>query len=99
MTDPSPTPEPNSPAPEPSPPEPPSPSPESGEREKEIDLNPLFPEAEGDLNALFPDPEIKRLLKSIQKNKKDLHNLRERFTQENPLDDEGEEEEGPADED
>jgi hypothetical protein len=59
--------------------------------EKEIDLNLLFPDAEADLNALFPDEDIKHLLKSVTKNKKDLHSLKERFVQENETDDDSEE--------
>ena len=39
--------------------------------DQEIDLNELFPDAETDLNNLFPDTEVKHLLKSIVKNKKD----------------------------
>jgi len=54
--------------------------------EKEIDLNLLFPDSENDLNALFPDEDIKHLLKSVTKNKKDLHSLKERFLQENETD-------------
>ena len=54
--------------------------------EKEIDLNLLFPDSEADLNALFPDEDIKHLLKSVTKNKKDLHSLKERFLQENEAD-------------
>ncbi len=59
--------------------------------EKEIDLNLLFPDSEADLNALFPDEDIKHLLKSVTKNKKDLHSLKERFLQENETDDDSEE--------
>ena len=55
------------------------------ELEKEIDLNTLFPEADRDLNALFPDEDMRHLLKSLQKNKKDLHRMRERFTEENDI--------------
>ncbi|VAX32584.1 hypothetical protein MNBD_NITROSPINAE05-112 [hydrothermal vent metagenome] len=54
--------------------------------EKEIDLNLLFPDSEADLNALFPDEDIRHLLKSVTKNKKDLHSLKERFLQENETD-------------
>ena len=54
--------------------------------EKEIDLNLLFPDSEADLNALFPDAETKHLLKSVTRNKKDLHSLKERFLQENETD-------------
>jgi hypothetical protein len=54
--------------------------------EKEIDLNLLFPDFEADLNALFPDADIKHLLKSVTKNKKDLHSLKERFLDENETD-------------
>ncbi|PIQ99937.1 MAG: hypothetical protein COV66_10085 [Nitrospinae bacterium CG11_big_fil_rev_8_21_14_0_20_45_15] len=48
-----------------------------------IDLNVLFPDADKDLNALFPDDESRQLLKKINKNKKDLHTLNERFQFEN----------------
>jgi hypothetical protein len=58
--------------------------------EKEIDLNLLFPDSEADLNALFPDEDIKHLLKSVTKNKKDLHSLKERFLQENETDEDEE---------
>ncbi len=61
--------------------------------EKEIDLNLLFPDSEADLNVLFPDADIKHLLKSVTKNKKDLHSLKERFLQENETDEESEESE------
>jgi hypothetical protein len=61
--------------------------------EKEIDLNLLFPDSEKDLNALFPDADIKHLLKSVTRNKKDLHSLKERFLQENETDDDSEENE------
>ena len=61
--------------------------------EKKIDLNELFPDAETDLNDLFPDIEIKHLLKSITKNKKDMSAIKERLTNENETfgEDEGEE--------
>lgn len=59
--------------------------------EKEIDLNVIFPEAETDLNVLFPDEEIKHLLKKVNKNKKDLHALKDRFLQENETEDDEEE--------
>ena len=60
---------------------------------KKIDLNELFPDAETDLNDLFPDIEIKHLLKSITKNKKDMSAIKERLTNENETfgEDEGEE--------
>ncbi|MFQ5451623.1 MAG: hypothetical protein ACE5E9_13430 [Nitrospinaceae bacterium] len=71
-------------------PDTPEPPPENSEEasdsaapEKEIDLNALFPGAENDLNALFPDDEIKHLLKRVRKNKKELHQLKDRFLQEN----------------
>ena len=57
--------------------------PASEPAEKEIDLNVLFPEEGGDLNALFEDDEIKRLLKNISKNKKDLHSMKDRISEEN----------------
>ena len=49
----------------------------------EIDLNELFPQSEKDLNDLFPDEETKLLLKKMQKNKKDLHIMTDRFLEEN----------------
>lgn len=64
--------------------------------EKEIDLNALFPDAEDDLNTLFQDEDLKHLLKSVSKNKKDLHALKNRFLEENETDDdESEGEESP----
>ena len=57
--------------------------PASKPAKKEIDLNILFPEEGGDLNALFEDDEIKRLLKNISKNKKDLHSMKDRISEEN----------------
>ena len=49
--------------------------------EDEIDLNQVFPEEETDLNELFPDQEMKTLLKKVQKNKKDLNTMRDRFSE------------------
>jgi hypothetical protein len=51
--------------------------------EQEIDLNEIFPEEENDLNELFPDEETKVLLKKIQRNKKDLHTMTDRFVDDN----------------
>ena len=48
----------------------------------EIDLNELFPQTDKDLNGLFPDEETKLLLKKMQKNKKDLHIMTDRFLEE-----------------
>ena len=48
----------------------------------EVDLNELFPEEDKDLNELFPDDETKLLLKKMQKNKKDLHIMTDRFLDE-----------------
>ena len=50
--------------------------------EAEIDLNAVFPEEEKDLNELFQDEEMRHLLKKIQRNKKDLHTMTGRFTDE-----------------
>mgnify|MGYP006966885341 CR=1 FL=1 len=50
--------------------------------EQEIDLNAVFPDEESDLNDLFPDEEIRMLLKKVQRNKKDLHTMTDRFTDE-----------------
>ncbi len=61
--------------------------------EKEIDLNSIFPDAEHDLNALFPDMDIKLLLKKINKDKKDLHSLKDRFLLENETEDDGKDQE------
>ena len=51
--------------------------------EQTIDLNELFPDADTDLNNLFPDYEVKRLLKKIMKNKKDMGLIKERLATEN----------------
>ena len=48
----------------------------------EVDLNEVFPEEDKDLNGLFPDEETKLLLKKMQKNKKDLHIMTDRFLDE-----------------
>ena len=63
-----------------------SPAPEGVETdpaaaEEEIDLNPLFPEEETDLNELFPEPELRSLLKKVQRNKKDLGKMKDRFSE------------------
>jgi hypothetical protein len=68
--------------------------------ESEVDLNEVFPGEESDLNDLFPDEETKLLLKKIQRNKKDLHTMTDRFVDDNwggienddrkPLDESGE---------
>ena len=49
----------------------------------EIDLNELFSKSDKDLNNLFPDEETKSLLKKMQKNKKELHIMTDRFLEEN----------------
>ena len=51
--------------------------------EQTIDLNELFPDADTDLNNLFPDDEVKRLLKNIIKNRKDMGLIKERLATEN----------------
>ena len=48
----------------------------------EIDLNEIFPDEDKDLNVLFQDEETKVLLKKMQKNKKDLHTMTDRFLDE-----------------
>ena len=48
----------------------------------EIDLNEVFPDEDKDLNDLFQDEETKVLLKKMQKNKKDLHTMTDRFLDE-----------------
>jgi hypothetical protein len=49
---------------------------------EQIDLNAVFPEEENDLNDLFPDEETRQLLKKVQRNKKDLHTMTDRFAEE-----------------
>ena len=51
--------------------------------ESEVDLNEIFPDEENDLNDLFPDEETKLLLKKIQRNKKDLLTMSDRFIDDN----------------
>ena len=48
----------------------------------EIDLNEIFPNEDKNLNDLFQDEETKILLKKMQKNKKDLHTMTDRFLDE-----------------
>jgi hypothetical protein len=48
----------------------------------EIDLNEIFPDEDKNLNDLFQDEETKILLKKMQKNKKDLHTMTDRFLDE-----------------
>ena len=55
--------------------------PAAEQEEEEIDLNPLFPEEETDLNALFPETELRSLLKKVQRNKKDLGKMKDRFSE------------------
>ncbi len=52
----------------------------SAEAEEEIDLNHLFPEEGTDLNELFPEKEMRSLLKKVQRNKKDLGKMKDRFS-------------------
>jgi hypothetical protein len=52
----------------------------SPEVEEEIDLNHLFPGEETDLNDLFPEKEMRTLLKKVQRNKKDLGKMKDRFS-------------------
>ncbi len=53
----------------------------------ETDLNEIFPDEDKDLNDLFPDEETKLLLKKMQKNKKDLHTMKDRFLDEDWISD------------
>ena len=50
--------------------------------ESEINLNEIFPEEASDLNVLFPEEETRQLLKKVQRNKKDLHTINDRFSEE-----------------
>lgn len=50
------------------------------EAEEEIDLNHVFPGEETDLNELFPEKEMRSLLKKVQRNKKDLGKMKDRFS-------------------
>jgi len=65
----------------------------------EIDLNEVFPDEDKDLNVLFQDEETKILLKKMQKNKKDLHTMTDRFLDENWSSTESSEGGSAADED
>ncbi|MFV1951623.1 MAG: hypothetical protein ACC630_06680 [Nitrospinota bacterium] len=40
--------------------------------DRDIDLNSLFPDKDMDVNKLFPDIEIKRLIKGIEKDKRNI---------------------------
>ena len=52
---------------------------ESQTVEREIDLGAVFPDEEIDLNSLFPDLEMKRFLKKIKRNRKDLQEMTRTF--------------------
>ena len=52
----------------------------STEADEEIDLNHLFPGEETDLNELFPEKEMRSLLKKVQRNRKDLGKMKDRFS-------------------
>ena len=65
--------------------------------EQTIDLNELFPDADTDLNNLFPDDEVKRLLKKIIKDKKDMRLIKERLATENKTPEESKEGENTED--
>ena len=49
---------------------------------KEIDLNVLFPGEDKNLNDLFPEEEMRVLLKKVEKNRKDIALMHERFQSE-----------------
>ena len=63
--------------------------------EPEVDLNEVFPDEKNDLNDLFPDEETKLLLKKIQRNKKDLNTMTNRFADDDWLGNTVEEENRP----
>ena len=65
----------------------------------EIDLNEVFPDEDKDLNDLFQDEETKILLKKMQKNKKDLHTMTDRFLDEEWSSSESSDSDSAADED
>ena len=50
--------------------------------ERDIDLSAIFLDEEIDLNSLFPDLEMKRFLKKIKRNKKDLQEMTQGFDEE-----------------
>ncbi|MFQ5672887.1 MAG: hypothetical protein ACE5G9_07325 [Nitrospinales bacterium] len=49
--------------------------------EREIDLNAVFPDETNDLNALFPDADMKRFLKKIDHNKKEIQKMTQNFAE------------------
>jgi|GEM_PF-5716250 len=68
--------------PEETPPNAAPPPPAAGENEPgEIDLNTVFPDETSDLNALFPDSEMKRFLKKIERNKKEIRVMTRNFAE------------------
>lgn len=54
---------------------------EPHEAADDIDLNELFPDEDSDLNELFPEPEMRTLLKKVQRFKKDLGKIQDRFVE------------------
>ncbi len=70
----------------------PSPSEAAPTPEEPIVLNQIFPEANRDLDALFPDPNMKKLLKDVVRNRQ----KNERFLKKITLDELPPEEEDEA---
>jgi hypothetical protein len=56
---------------------------ESASDEAPVDLNVLFTEEKRDLNRLFPDTRLRRFLKDVRKNQRDV----ERFLKRLEIDD------------
>jgi hypothetical protein len=50
-------------------PDQPGPASAAAPQQEPIVLGKLFPDAKNDLDALFPDPQMKELLKEVQKNR------------------------------
>ncbi len=60
--------------------------PPTPKKEEDINLNELFPEEDQNLNDLFPEQDLRSLLKTINKNKKDLSKINDRFRDTHILD-------------
>jgi len=52
---------------------------EGAQDEVAVDLNAVFPEEEKDLNRLFPDSGLRRLLRELRRNKRDVERFLERL--------------------
>ncbi|NIO04312.1 MAG: hypothetical protein GTN74_06760 [Proteobacteria bacterium] len=52
---------------------------ETIQEDSPVDLNLLFPEEKTDLNRLFPDSRLRRLLREVRRNRRDVERFLKRL--------------------